>query len=69
MSIIFIKIFLKSGKRKAAPSLPGAALQRAMGHQIGSDVTDRHYIDRAAQVQDAAQEFAKMADTVRKLAT
>lgn len=46
-----------------------AALQRAMGHQIGSDVTDRHYIDRAAQVQDAAQEFAKMADTVRKLAT
>lgn len=46
-----------------------AVLQRAIGHEIGSSVTDAHYVDRTQQVQDATLEFAKLAATLQKFAT
>jgi hypothetical protein len=39
-----------------------------MGHEIGSPVTDEHYIDQEAQVKRAAIEFSKLAAEIKKIA-
>ena len=43
------------------------SLQRAIGHEIGSGVTDEHYIDQATHVDKAVSEFAKMGAQIKKI--
>lgn len=43
------------------------ALQRAMGHELGSDVTDKHYVDQVAHVDAAGEEFEKFGEKVRSI--
>ena len=42
-------------------------VQRAIGHEIGSNVTDEHYIDQVAHVDSAVLEFKKLAQVVKKI--
>lgn len=44
-----------------------AALQRAMGHEIGSTVTDDHYIDHTAHVDSALGEFKKLGNSISSI--
>lgn len=41
------------------------ALQRAIGHQIGSSVTDDYYISQDAHISAAQEEFEKMANEIK----
>ena len=41
------------------------ALQRAIGHQIGSSVTDDYYISQDAHIAVAQEEFEKMANEIK----
>lgn len=41
------------------------ALQRAIGHQIGSSVTDDYYISQDAHIAAAQEEFEKMANEIK----
>ena len=44
-----------------------ATLQRAMGHEIGSTVTDDHYIDQTAHVDSALGEFEKLGNSLSSI--
>ena len=44
-----------------------ATLQRAMGHEIGSTVTDDHYIDQVAHVDTALSEFNKLSKSISSI--
>lgn len=44
-----------------------STLQRAMGHEIGSSVTDEHYIDQRAHVDTAIGEFEKLANSISSI--
>jgi len=43
------------------------ALQLAIGHQIGSSVTDDYYISQDSHISVAMEEFAKLADEVKHI--
>lgn len=43
------------------------ALQRAIGYQIGSSVTDDYYISQDAHISAATEEFEKLAAEIKSI--
>lgn len=50
---------------KGKANVDKEALQRAIGHQIGSSVTDDYYISQDAHIAVAQEEFEKMANEIK----